>query len=504
MSAGRVAGQRNPPRIDVVGLGPAGPELITAGALASMDAAPALFLRTRRHPSAAGFPGARTFDHHYERGETFEEVYRAIVSDLVEAATRYQTIVYAVPGSPLVGERTVTLLREHPAVAGGELTLTVHPSVSFVDLALARLGIDPLTSGVRIIDAESFAIDAAGERGPLLVAQCWSRGVLSDIKLAAEIPSGETVTVLHHLGLDDEVVRELEWDDLDRTFTPDHLTSLWIPRVAAPVAAELVRLDELVHLLRQRCPWDRQQTHGSLARHLLEESYEVLEAIDALAALDAEADAPVDGRHGLAALGPPGTGAEERAVADLEEELGDLLFQVYFHATLAAEAGRFTLADVARGVHDKLVSRHPHVFGAVTAETGEDVAANWEALKKSEKNRSSVTEGIPAALPALALAAKLQRKALAVGMVLPGVAEEAVRVAEGVSSLGSSDAEAVRAEGQPHVRVSDGAGGRADHSAELGELLFSLANVARALGIDPETALRSRAATFRTAVEKSG
>ncbi|MBF6555185.1 MAG: nucleotide pyrophosphohydrolase [Acidimicrobiales bacterium] len=503
MSAGKVAGQRYPPQIDVVGLGPAGPELITAGAQALMDAAPALFLRTRRHPSAAGFPEADTFDHLYEHGETFEEVYCAIVSDLVVAATRNQRVVYAVPGSPLVAERTVTLLREHPAVASGEMTLTVHPSVSFVDLAFARLGVDPLTSGVRIIDAESFAIDAAGERGPLLVAQCWSRAVLSDIKLAAEIPSGETVTVLHHLGLDDEVVRELEWEDLDRSFAPDHLTSLWIPHVAAPVAAELVRLDELVHLLRQRCPWDREQTHGSLARHLLEESYEVLEAIDALAALDAEADAAGDGRHDVAALSP-GTGAEERAVADLEEELGDLLFQVYFHATLAAEAGRFTLADVARGVHDKLVSRHPHVFGAVSVETGEDVATNWEALKKSEKNRSSVTEGIPAALPALALAAKLQRKALAIGMALPTVAEEAIRVAEGVSSLGRPDAEADRAEGQPHGRVTDGVGGRADHSAELGELLFSLANVARVLGVDPETALRSRAATFRTAVEKSG
>ena len=123
------------------------------------------------------------------------------------------------------------------------------------------------------------------------------------------------------------------------------------------------------------------------------------------------------------------------AVAHLEEELGDLLFQVYFHATLAAEEGRFTLADVARGVHDKLVSRHPHVFGDVTAETADDVAANWEAIKKVEKGRSSVTEGIPAALPALALAAKLQRKAAAIGMVLPGLADEAARVAEAAARL---------------------------------------------------------------------
>ena len=125
-------------------------------------------------------------------------------------------------------------------------------------------------------------------------------------------------------------------------------------------------------------------------------------------------------------------------MAHLEEELGDLLFQVYFHATLAAEAGRFTLADVARGVHDKLVSRHPHVFGEVTADTPEQVASNWEALKLAEKGRTSVTEGIPAALPSLALAAKLQRKALAVGMVLPGVADEAVSLSEGVGRLAAA------------------------------------------------------------------
>ena len=185
-------------------------------------------------------------------------------------------------------------------------------------------------------------------------------------------------------------------------------------------------------------------------------------------------------------------------MAHLEEELGDLLFQVYFHATLAAEAGRFTLADVARGVHDKLVSRHPHVFGDVTADTPEQVASNWEALKLAEKGRTSVTEGIPSALPSLALAAKLQRKALAVGMVLPGVAEEAAGVAERVGRLSSAAAD------RP-VRGHRRGGRRCRQSGEiLGDLLFSLANVARQLGVDPETALRARAGRFRSSVEELG
>ena len=491
------------PRIDVVGLGPAGPELITAEALALMAAAPALFLRTARHPAVAGLPPTRSFDHHYERCDTFEEVYRAIVDDLLAAVAAERAVVYAVPGSPMVAERTVALLQEAPAVTRGEVVLVIHPSVSFLDVAFARMGVDPVSTGVRLVDGESFGVDAAGERGPLLVAQCWSPSVLSDIKLSVESAPEAPVTVLHHLGLADERVWEVPWDELDRSFVPDHLTSLWIPHLAAPVARELMDLDALVHTLRQRCPWDREQTHGSLARHLLEESYEVLEAIDTLAALDAALDAagdPAD-RAGSSPVAPVAVEpeAEERAVAHLEEELGDLLFQVYFHATLAAEAGRFTLADVARGIHDKLVSRHPHVFGDVTADTPEAVAVNWEALKKAEKGRTSVTEGIPAALPALALVAKLQRKALAVGMAVPTVAEEAILVAQGMSALAGADAAGTRSWG-----ITDGEGGQADDAAEVAEVLFSLVNVARSLGVDPETALRARAADFRASIEDRG
>jgi tetrapyrrole methylase family protein/MazG family protein len=393
-------------------------------------------------------------------------------------------VAYAVPGSPVVAERTVALLREHPAVLAGEVALAVHPSVSFLDLAFARLGVDPVADGVRVVNGDAFAVEAAGQRGPLLVAQCWSTSVLSDIKLAPESAPSDPVTVLMHLGLPDEQVWEVPWDELDRSFIPDQLTSLWIPTLAAPVAAELVRLDELVHVLRQRCPWDREQTHGSLARHLLEESYETLEAIDALSAVDASGDGDQN--------------VEEVAVAHLEEELGDLLFQVYFHAALAAEEGRFTLADVARGVHDKLVSRHPHVFGELIADTPEELAANWEAMKKSEKNRSSVTEGIPAALPALAVMAKLQRKALAVGMVLPDPSDDAARLTRGVSDLVATG----RASGSEGNEGSGGDG--AELAAEVGELLFTLVNLARSVGVDPETALRIKAASFRRQVETRG
>lgn len=274
------------PTIEVVGLGPGGPDLLTRDAAERLANVPHLFLRTSRHPAAAAFSDARSFDLHYERCTTFDEVYDAIVEDLLAEARRHGRVVYAVPGSPSVAERTVDLLRRHPDVQSSEVRLVVFPALSFLELAFERLGIDPVADGVRIVDGSSFALEAAGSFGRLIVAQCWDRSVLSAIKLAPETAPTQPATVLFHLGLPDERVWEVAWDDLDRSFDPDHLTSLWVPELEAPVGGELVKLDELVRTLRERCPWDRRQTHGSLRRHLLEEAYEVLEVLDQIAAIE--------------------------------------------------------------------------------------------------------------------------------------------------------------------------------------------------------------------------
>jgi tetrapyrrole methylase family protein/MazG family protein len=472
------------PLVISAGLGPAGPELIPAQTLAAVAGAARVFVRTQRHPAvlavldASGVP-VYSFDHHYERAERFEDVYAAIVEDLVAAALEVRAagdtraVVYAVPGSPMVAERSVDLLR-----ADGRVQIEVVHAPSFLDLAWDRLGVDPLAAGVRLVDGTDVAVSAAGERGPLLVAQVHDRGLLSTLKLAVEEADG--AVLLHHLGLEDEQVLPVAWSELDRTLEPDHLTSVWIPTLAAPVAAEVVRLAELVRTLRARCPWDREQTHGSLARHLLEEAYETLDAIEAFAAAEPEV--------------PPAL------VAHLEEELGDLLFQVLFHATLAEEEGRFTLADVARGTHDKLVTRHPHVFGDAVADTPDEVAARWEVLKKAEKSRTSVTEGIPAALPSLALAAKLQRKAESVGMALPSLAQRLAELADGVEGLAGGPAARPSGEGTASGETLEGSPAVAD---EVGRLLFALADAARRLGVDPETALRARTTLFRRQVEAS-
>jgi tetrapyrrole methylase family protein/MazG family protein len=389
------------------------------------------------------------FDDLYDAAGSFDEVYAAIVEALVAAAGRHGEVLYAVPGSPLVAERTVELLR-----ADGRVAVAIVPALSYLDLAWAALGVDPLASGVRLVDGRRFAVEAAGERGPLLVAQCDSRAVLSDVKLAVdEVSEPAPVTVLQRLGLPDAAVFEVAWDDLDRLVEPDHLTTVWIPSLAAPVGGELVRFHELVRTLRERCPWDREQTHRSLTSHVIEETYEVVDAIE--------------------------SGDDDH----LAEELGDLLFQVEFHAVIAEQEGRFTMADVARGIHDKLVRRHPHVFGTVDADDADQVLVNWEAIKRAEKGRTSLFDGIPSGLPSLAYAAKVQRKAASVGFDWDDVDGALPKIGEEAAELASVAGDGARA------------------AEELGDLLFAVVNVARHLRVDPETALRAATMKFRRRFE---
>ncbi|MFZ2443177.1 MAG: MazG family protein, partial [Ilumatobacteraceae bacterium] len=381
------------PRIVVVGLGPAGPEYVTEHTRAEIARVAHRYLRTDRHPSASLVPDADTFDDVYEAADTFADVYAEIADRLAAAAQLHGEVLYAVPGSPLILERTVRALRTDQRIE-----CTIHPAMSFLDIAYARLGIDPVEANVTLVDGHEFAIAAAGMAGPLLVAHTHANWVLSDIKLAVENATGdEPVVILQRLGSPDERITHTTWAELDRTVEADHLTSIYIPHLAAPVGSELVRFHQLARTLREQCPWDQEQTHQSLVRYLLEETYEV---VDALHALDPEDPTTDDA---------------------LIEELGDLLYQIEFHATIAEQEGRFTMADVAQGVHDKLVRRHPHVFGDVVADDTHTVLANWDLIKQQEKGRTSVFEGVPHSLPSLSYADAVQRKAAKVGFDWPDV-----------------------------------------------------------------------------------
>ena len=437
------------PRVVVVGLGPAGPDLLTQGTMAAIAAAPHRYLRTSRHPSADVVNDATSFDDVYERYATFDQVYRNIVERLVEAATLYGEVLYAVPGSPVVAETTVELL-----LADARVEVVLVPAMSFVDLAWIRLGVDPHARGARIIDGHQFDHQAAGERGPLLVSQCHSVAVLSDIKLSLDVDAADLpdVTVLQRLGLADESITVVAWNDLDRAVIPDHLTSLWIPELTAPVAGELVQLQDTMRTLRLDCPWDAEQTHQTLARYVIEEAYELVEAIGAL-----------DHEAGDVATDPMDP------IDHLVEELGDVLFQVVFHACLGEESGAFTLADVARTLQHKLVRRHPHVFGDVEVADAAEVKRNWEQIKSVERGTQGSPgedpmRGLSPALPALLYASKVVKRAEAAGHEVAS-----------------------------HPIAPD----------EVGDALLALVASARRASVDPEEALRLAAARLRQLVEES-
>ena len=267
--------------------------------------------------------------------------------------------------------------------------------------------------------------------------------------------------MLQRLGLPDEEVLTVRWEDLDRSVVPDHLTCLYVPHVTEPVGAELVRFHGIVRRLRDECPWDRQQTHQSLTRYAVEEVYELIEAIGRL----------------------DGSAAADEA---LEEELGDVLLQVFLHSAIAEQEGRFSIADVAAGISEKMVRRHPHVFGSTTVSGADQVAANWEAIKAAEKGgggRTSSVDGVQGDLPALAYARELSARAAKVGFdwdvpegTLDKVAEELDEVREAFDDPAAL-------------------------GAEIGDLLFATVNLARHRGVDPESALRQASAKFRRRIQ---
>ncbi|MCU1427349.1 MAG: MazG family protein [Actinomycetia bacterium] len=441
----------------VVGLGPAGAEFLLPIARDAIVHATSRYARTTRHPAIADLAGDGvdfvTFDALYDAGDDLDSVYGAIADALCDAAAREGEVLYAVPGNPVVAERTVGLLRER------DVDVQIVPGLSFSDLAWSRVGVDPMRGG-RVLDAHEFSVSAAGAGGPLLIAQCDDQFVCSDVKLALleVLAPDHPVTVLQRLGLADERVFTVPLTDIDRVVEPDHLTSFFVDTGDATIAGEFARFVALVQRLRGPggCPWDAEQTHHSLRRHVLEEAYEVAAAIEDLPSAAPNGDVPIEAYDALA------------------DELGDLLFQVVIQSVLAAEAGAFTIADVARTVHDKLVRRHPHVFGDVSVSNSDDVVTNWEQIKKAEKNHTSLVEGITPGLPALIYAQKLYRKATSVGLDPYADPEAALR--------GAVD------------RLAGATGD--DAEAALGEVLATATAAARGRGLDAESALAGWARRF--------
>ncbi|WP_376788948.1 nucleoside triphosphate pyrophosphohydrolase [Thermoflexus sp.] len=442
--------------IIIMGLGPGDPRYWTRETMEVLEGLREIYVRTRRHPAVAALPPhlvVYDFDAVYAEAENLEAVYERIAHTVLELGRRPEGVCYAVPGSPFVGEATVARIRALAAGAG--IPIRIVHGLSFIETALELLGLDAL-DGLQIADAfelaERYHPPLNPDR-PALIAQVDSRTVAADLKLTLmnQYPPEHPVTLIDAAGLPEarQVTFPLYQLDHRSDFTP--LTALYVPPLARPGAFETFQ-DTIAHLRSpEGCPWDREQTHQSLRANLLEEAYEVLEALDA--------DDP--GR--------------------LKEELGDLLLQIVFHSQIAVESGEFSMAEVIAHVNEKIRRRHPHVFGDLRVTSVRQVLENWEQIKQQEKaeqgQAASILDGVPKGLPALAQAA--------------AYGERAARL-----KFDWSDAEGVLEKLQEELREIAAAADLVHRAAEFGDLLFTLAQLARHWGIDPEAALREANARF--------
>jgi len=436
--------------ITIVGLGPGAFGLLTVATLERIQSARPLLLRTAKHPTVTELIARgiafTSYDHVYEEQDSFEKVYHAIANDCLAQAATGEDVVYAVPGSPLVAERTVILIRERALEQG--ITVNILPGMSFLEVLYTRLAIDPI-EGLTVIDAMDVPSLPPKLGTALVVTQVYNVHVASEVKLALMeyYPDDYGVVVVKALGLPEEEILRVPLFEVDRISGIDHLTSLFVPSQLLTEEFTLDPIVEVMAVLRspEGCIWDFEQTHSSLRRYLVEEVYEVLEAIDLK-----------DGDK-------------------LCEELGDLLLQIVFHARIAEEDRAFSMQQVIDGITEKMVRRHPHVFGTVSVQDAADVVLNWEAIKKQEygDQRPSILDGVPKGLPSLMQAYKLQSKASKVGFDWDGIEPVWDKVQEELAEL----------------RHASMQGQVADIEGELGDVLFSVVNLARFLKIDAEVAL---------------
>jgi len=455
-------------RLTVVGLGYGDEQALPLGNWRKLREAGCVYLRTAHHPVVDFLRREgvvfESFDDVYDRSFRYEDVYETIVQRLFTALQEAQAageleVVYAVPGHPLVAERTVQLLLER--VEGSGYALDVLAAPSFLDVVAARLALDPI-AGWLVLDGTALHRSQLNPALLTVIAQVYDRTVASDVKLTLMdvYPDDYPVIVANALGVDgQETVERIPLYELDREEGRfGHLTLIVVPAAAEEHPCRLRRYErvlDIVATLRgpDGCPWDRKQTHQSLRRYLLEEAAELLEAIDA--------------------EDPDG----------MQEELGDVLLQILLHAQIASETGYFHMDDVIGQLSEKLIRRHPHVFGRAKAGSAEEVAVNWEQIKQKEREEKGILPpasrlaAVPPALSALMTAERLQRIAAEVGFDWPNRAEVLEKVREELAEVAEAADE--------------------ERATELGDLLFAVVNLCRVWDVDPEAALAQANRKFR-------
>lgn len=445
--------------IKIVGLGPGSKESLTLGTINELESGKKIFLRTEKHPIAEYLREKnieiRTYDEMYEKEDCFDDIYSKIAKDLIEQHEKHGDIVYAVPGHPFVSEKSVLDLIS--VCEQKNIQYEVISAVSLIDIMMEKLHINS-TEGLKVIDAFDIKNQILDKRIGTIITQVHNQFIASEVKLKLlEFYNDETeIIYTHAIGIKgQENIRKIKLFEIDMQEDIDYLTAVYIPKDNNN-KKDFADLLNIVEILRGEngCPWDKEQTHESLRKALIEEAYEVIDAID------------------------------QKDDDSMVEELGDVLLQVVFHASLGNDDEYFNISDVIQGICNKMISRHPHVFGDVNdVNNSADVLVKWDEIKKGEKGYSGLCEemrGITKGLPATLRAHKVQQKAKKVGFDFADVNEAIEKLKEEINEV---------------IDVYNM--GKLDKiEEEVGDLFFSIVNVSRILKIDEEIALNKTTDKF--------
>ncbi len=447
------------PEIIITGLGPGSYKQLSLEALEMIKSSKTLILRTERHPAVDYIKKLGisyiSCDDIYDSCESFDEAYKRICRRVLELCIEKGQVVYAVPGHPLIAEKSVELIA---AEAKGNIQVTITPALSFIDAVISALRIDPIY-GLKIIDGLSIKEQKPDIKCGNIIIQVYNRLAASEVKLALmdQYCDDYEICVIRAAGVEElERIERIPLYELDRVEWVDHLTSIYLP--PASKGARHKSFDDLTAIMEDLrkengCPWDKEQTRNSLRPYLLEETFEVLDAID------------------------------KDDIGLITEELGDLMLQVVFHSQIAKENGEFDINDVITNIVNKLIIRHPHVFGSIKATSESGALKSWEASKRKQKGIDTYTQtlvDIPEVLPSLMRAYKVQQKAALAGFDWDNAEGAFSKVYEEIKE----------------VREVYKTGESAIIEGEIGDLLFSVVNVSRFLKIQPELALKATIEKF--------
>jgi tetrapyrrole methylase family protein/MazG family protein len=434
--------------ITILGLGPGNPEQITLEAWRTLEQADTVVLWSDDHIPRSALPSGPTYRLLADDFGTLDanaDIYQSVV----DAVCAYEDVVYAVPGDPSVIELTD---RIRACAAEQGKPVRVVSGMSFIEPTLAALKMVGGRDGLQVYSGEMVAAmyhPPFNPDAPVLVAMVYTRELAERIQriLLNQYPPDHEIGVVQAAG---QSTQRTAWIALDALAESEYIgmaATLYIPPHRLSYASFEAMQETMAHLRApEGCPWDREQTHETLRPYLIEEAYEVIDAID---------DGDMD---------------------ELREELGDLLLQVVFHAQVAVEAGEFRMADIINGINTKLIRRHPHVWGSVDVNGSDDVTRNWDAIKKQERKhkangKKSLLDGISKALPALSQAYNYQVRAARIGFDWDRIEPVIDKVSEEIAEIQAAD-------------------NLADRAAEIGDLLFALVNWIRWMKVEPETALR--------------